>query len=223
MDLFILNDKIEIILKDDSRIKGFIYDTKDEKLYVSISADDEDFKLSEVGDKVVATVYSKEEVIGFDATVTDRIFENNSLYELSSIRNMRRIQRRENIRVKLTENLKYIENENLFKLDMNKVKMKDLLESINGDLKEGLMLDLSAGGLKLSTRQDFDMGTRLILLIDIQDEQMLLKGKIVHKDINLVPNRTVYLYGIEFLKIKEDQEEKIIRHLFVMMRKNRIK
>ena len=223
MDLFKLNDKIELIAKDEDKTMCFIYDLKDENILVSISADDENFKLLEVGEDIRASIYSKNEVIGFEAKIADRLFTNSSLYELKDIRNFIRIQRRENIRVRLTKEILYTDNEFLQKINFYGKKTEELVETIERYLKEGFMLDLSAGGLKLSSKESLELGAVLILVINFEDEDMILKGKIVHKDLNLVPNKTVYLYGIKFIDIKEGEQEKIIRHLFVMMRKNRIK
>lgn len=223
MDMFRLNGKIELISEEDQRISGFIYDINDEKVYVSISADDEDFKLLNIGEKIDGAMYTKKELIGFEATVTARVFAKNSVYELSNIKNFSRIQRRENIRVVFTKDLLYTDNEFLVKQNFQKQGKKEVLAKLDKYLKDGLLLDLSAGGLKLSTSENFKEGQKLIFVINFEGQDMILNGKIVHKELNLVPKRTVYLYGVKFIDIKEGKQEKIIRYLFVMMRKNRIK
>lgn len=223
MDLFRLNDKIELSSKNDVNISGYIYDTKDDKLYVSISADDGNFKLLSMGESLTGTIYCGSEVIGFDATVTARVFTNTSVYELSNIRNLTRVQRRENIRLEYVKDIFYSDNEFLIKYDLSEGKIKDKLKEMNKYLKEGLMLDLSAGGMRISIRENFQMGEKLILIIPFEDGDMILKGEIVYKEINLIPKNTVYLYGMRFIDIEEGQQENIIRHLFVLMRKNRAK
>ncbi len=222
MDMFKLNSKIELKSEDEQKTAGFIYDIKDDKLYISISADEEDFKLLKIGEKVYGAIYNRSEVIGFQATVTARVFTKNSVYELSQIKNFTKVQRRENIRVVFTKEIKYTDNEILFKQDFDRYDDKQTDEIIKKYFKEGLILDLSAGGLKLSTKENFKPGTKLIFAIDFKDEKMIIKGRIVHKQLNMIPNKTVYQYGVKFTDIKDGEQEKIIKHLFVIMRKNRI-
>lgn len=222
MKLFKLNGKIELRSKDNDKIPGLIYDIKDEKLYVSISADDDGFKLLGVGENIKGVIYCNEEVLKFEATITGRIFTNTSVYELSNIGNLEKVQRRENIRVVITRNILYTDNEVIVKLDFDEREIEETVKNMEKYLKEGLILDLSAGGVKLSTKEDLNMGKRLILVINLDGKDIILKGKVVHKEMNLIPKKTIYLYGIKFIDIKEGQQEKIIRHLFVMMRKNRI-
>lgn len=223
MSLFKLNDKIELTSRDDRKTLGFIYDIKDKKLYISISADDESFKLLEVGEGVYGAIYSREEVIGFDANITARAFRNNSVYEVSDMRNFTKVQRRENIRVRHSMKVLYTDNNFLTKLNFQSGREKETLEKIGRYLKEGHMVDLSAGGMKLSTKEDFGSGEVLILVLNLNGRDIIVKGKIVHKEVNLVPKRTVYSYGIKFIDIEEVQQERIISYLFVIMRKNRIK
>lgn len=220
--MFKLNSKIELKSEDEQKIAGFIYDIKDEKLYISISADEEDFKLLKIGEKVYGAIYNRDEVIGFQAQVTARVFTKNSVYELSHIKNFTKVQRRENIRVVFTKEIKYTDNEILFKQDFDRYDDKQTDEIIKKYFREGLILDLSAGGLKLSTKENFKAGTKLIFAIDFKDEKMIIKGRIVHKQLNMIPNKTVYQYGVKFTDIKDGEQEKIIKHLFVIMRKNRI-
>ncbi len=223
MDLFRLNDKIELRSENDINVSGYIYDTKEDKLYIAISADDGNFKLLSMGENLKGTIYCGSEVIGFEATVTARVFTNTSVYELSNIKNLTRIQRRENIRLELVKDIFYSDNEFLLKYDFSEGKTKDKLKEIDKYLKEGLMLDLSAGGMRISVRENFQMGEKLVLIIPFEDGDMVLKGEIVYKEINLIPKNTVYLYGMRFIDIEEGQQENIIRHLFVIMRKNRAK
>ena len=139
------------------------------------------------------------------------------------MKDFKRIQRRENIRVRFTKEIYYVKNEQMLEMDINPSNMDHMFEKLEKHLKEGMMLDLSAGGLKLSTRENIDLGDKLMFVLSFIDEKMILKGKVVHKEINLVPKKTVYMYGIKFLNIREGDEEKIIKHLFVIMRKNRIR
>lgn len=223
LKLFKLNDKIELRASDGIKISGFFYDMKDDKVYVSISADDGNFKLLKTGESIKVDIYCCQKLVRFDATISARLFAKNSVYELSHMKNFREIQRRENIRVPYIQKVSYSANKFLQQYDSNKGLVEDRLEEIDKYLKEGFMLDLSAGGIKLSTKENFNIGKKVILVIRVKEKPMILKGKIVYKEINFIPKRTVYIYGIKFIDIKTSQQEEIISHLFVLMRKNRNK
>lgn len=220
MELFNLNDKIEIRSKDDERTAGFIYDKVDGDLLVAISADDESFKLLRDGETVTGVVYCKDELVAFKTEIVGRKAEELSLYRLGNIRGFKRIQRRENIRVNFTEELYYTREENVKNLNVNEENIERSLNKLEVDLNEGVIIDLSAGGLKFATKKKFDPGTRLLFTFNLEGQIMVLKGRIVHRDINLAGKKTIYKYGVEFYDITEKQQEKIIKSLFVIMRKN---
>ncbi len=222
MKLFKLNEKVELCSKNDEKISGRIYDIEGEKLYISISADDGGFKLLSKGEEIMGFVYCVEDILRFDATITGRIFTNTSVYEISNIKNFVRIQRRENIRVKSSTNMKYTDSETLLKIDFTG-KEELGFKKAEKHLREGFLIDLSAGGIKLSTVENFNIGNKLLLFIDLEGKKMILKGKIVHKEFNFIPRKPVYFYGIQFIDIKTNQQEKIISYLFVKMRKNRMR
>ncbi len=177
--LFKLNDKIDMYSEDENKTAGLIYDIKDEKIYVSISVDDGSFKFMEIGEEINSTIYVKDEVISFDAVVTDRLFINSPIYELSNTNNFKTIQRRDNIRVQFTQNLLYTDNKILLEQDFSKENTKEILKTMKKYLKDGMLLDLSAGGLKLSIREDLVIGTKLIFVLNIKDDNMILRGRIV--------------------------------------------
>lgn len=223
MEIFKLNDKIELKLENEGQTVGLIYDIRDGNILISISADDENFKLLRVGENVRASVYNRSEVISFHGKITGRISEESSIYILSELKDFRKIQRRNNIRVEMTKKLLYSDDRSLYDLNIKNENPEDLLKKLRKHLKEGLILDLSAGGLKFTSKKKISLGRRLIFVFQIGDEKMILKGRIVHKDLNLAPKNTLYKYGVEFIDIDEKEEEKIIQFLFVMMRKKRIK
>lgn len=95
MNLFELNSKIELIAEDDEKTQGLIHDIIDDKLYISITSDDKQFKLLYVGDHVRGIVIDDLTGTAFDAVVTNRIAGDFSIYELSNLQNICKIQRRE--------------------------------------------------------------------------------------------------------------------------------
>lgn len=221
MDLFVLNSKIELIDLNDESTFGLIHDYVDEKLYVSTTPDDKDFKLLRIGDEIRGIVFSGAYGKSFDAGVTNRISGELIIYELSDIGNITTIQRREDVRVPCSIPV-YYTNLELF-LKRQKNELMEYIEDIKLNSQEGMIADLSGGGLKLVSKRNFEPGENMLFLFYIKDKPLILKGKLLHKAINIVQKTTFYNYGVKFLDITEKEREDIISFLFVLMRKNRIR
>lgn len=77
------------------------------------------------------------------------------------------------------------------------------------------IVDISGGGLKLSTKKDIDFGEEIIVNIPFEKENMAIKGKIIRKQ----NEKEKYIYGVKFLDIDVLTREKIIKFIFSKMRK----
>lgn len=225
MDFLKVNNKIELLTQEDDRIEGLIGDKTEDSVFFSISADDKNFKLLRVGEKVKCLVYDRRRVIGFYADVSNRIMNQVPTYELSNFRDFSVIQRRENVRIPSTVPLHYSLNKYL--LNIHEVTMekepREIKEDIMRYLAKGMMRDLSAGGLKFTCLENIQKGKSLLLIFDIEDDIIIVRGNIVYKEINFQNNKSIYIYGIKFFDLSEEIKEKIINHIFIMMRKKTIK
>lgn len=222
MTMFLLNSKIDLITDDDVTTRGLIHDIVDEKLYVSILTDDKQFKLLYVGDRLKCVVFEEMTGTEFDAVVTNRILGDIPTYELSELGNFQKIQRRQDVRINCTIPVFYTKNEYLLDLNMESIEKTDI-NSIMKYFKEGWMVDLSAGGIKFTCGENFKDYDEILLTFDIKDKKLLIKGQVLHKEISVSSRKTLYSYGIKFIDINEQQREKIIGFLFILMRKNRLK
>ena len=223
MDRFKLNSKIELITEDNGITTGLIYDTMEDKVHVSIPSDDRQFKLFRVGDMLKSIVYSGSETIGFNCIVTDRIYGDFPIYELSEIDNFMKVQRRGDVRVSFVNPMQYTGNRFLINIGNSETSPQKVIENIGRYLKDGMMLDLSGGGLKLSFYENFDIGKMLLLIFDLDDDTFILKGRIKYKELNTIDKKTKYIYGIKFEDIDERLREDIIRFVFILMRKSQNK
>lgn len=217
-----LNSKIELIAEDDSKIAGTVHDLVDGKIYVAVTAQDLKERILRPGEDVEAILYGDNEILSFEALISDRRFEDISLYEVSNISNLTKAQRRRDVRVSCSININYTDNKYLVNADFKKEELDRLLKEISNYLEEGIILDLSGGGLRLATRRNLEKGTRLLLNFKLERE-LLLKGKIVHKEINVLPDKTNYFYGVKFIDIEEEIREEIIKYVFILMRKQSLK
>lgn len=223
MSPFNLISKIELISQEGKKTLGIIHDIIDNKIYVSIPSDDKQFKILRVGDYINGIIYGENKATGFDAILTDRIIGDIPIYELSFVGNFSNIQRREFVRVLCSIPILYSDNKYLLNINDVNDETRDSIQNIERYLNSGVTSDISAGGLRFSCNQDFHIGKKLLLVFDIDNDFIVTKGEIVYKDIINSPTKAIYIYGIQFLNIREDKREKIMNYVFVLMRKNKLK
>lgn len=219
---FNLISKIELITDDNEKTLGLIQDVIDDKIYVSIASDDKQFKILRIGDNITGVVYDKDNVISFNAQITNRIAGDIPSYEISSIKDIAKVQRRQDVRVECTLPVLYTNNKFLLKVEVDKKHSKDIILHNERYLNNGWISDLSAGGIRFSCDKNYNLDTILLLVFDLDSDTIIVKGQIVYKGIKVTPEKTLYVYGMKFLDISDGKREKIISYNFVVMRKSRL-
>ena len=219
---FNLISKIELITDDNEKTLGLIQDVIDDKIYVSVASDDRQFKILRVGDSVTGIVYDKDNVISFDALITNRIAGDLPSYEISSITNITKVQRRQDVRVDCNLPVLYSNNKFLLKVNLDNKDVKDILLKNERYLNKGWISDLSAGGIRFSCEKKYHLDSKLLLVFNLESDTIITKGQIVYKSSKVSPEKTLYVYGIKFIDIDDEKREKIISYNFVVMRKNRL-
>ncbi|WFA07880.1 PilZ domain-containing protein [Tissierella sp. Yu-01] len=221
MNLFVLNSKIELIDDNDESTYGLIHDYVDDKLYISTTPDDKEFKILRIGDMVRGIFFSGAIGKSFDAIVSNRISGEIIIYELTNINNVTTIQRRQDVRVSCSIPIYFTDRE--FFINEDRKHLINQIEDIKLNSTEGIIADLSGGGIKLVTSKKFNPDEILVFLFYLKDKPIIVKGQLLHKAINIVKKTPLYNYGVKFLDITEAEREEIIRFLFILMRKNRLR
>ncbi len=219
---FKLISKIELITDDNAKTLGLIQDVIDDKIYVSVTSDDKQFKILRVDDAVTGIVYDKDNVISFDAFITNRIVGDLPLYEISMIKNLSKVQRRQDVRVDCSLPILYTDNKFLLRLEINDENSEEIILNNEKYLSPGWISDLSAGGIRFSCEKKYQLDNILLLSFDLETDTIITKGQIVYKGIKVTPEKTIYIYGIKFMNINDEKREKIISYNFVIMRKSRL-
>jgi c-di-GMP-binding flagellar brake protein YcgR len=83
------------------------------------------------------------------------------------------------------------------------------------------LLDISGGGIQIQLKKKFKKGKEILIsLKNILAPKEFIKSKIVriHRE-----NDELYNYGVQFLKIEDEQREEIIQWIFAYQRKSRKK
>lgn len=203
-----VNDRIEVI-NDEKPYKALIIDVQDDFLQINVPVYDGDYLMLHSKEKIEINSYLEDGgCFNFNAEVISRGKEGNIIYyRLSKPFNIQKIQRRNFFRVALTDDI------NFKKITLAKEEDFD-----NIPYKRGLMVDLSAGGLKLKTGENIKKDDLLLVKMKINEVELELKCDIVR--IENTADREV-LCGLRFMEISSAQSELIVRELFKIIRRQR--
>lgn len=203
-----VNDRIEVI-NDEKPYKALIIDVQDDFLQINVPVYDGDYLMLHSKEKIEINSYLEDGgCFNFNAEVISRGKEGNIIYyRLSKPFNIQKIQRRNFFRVALTNDI------NFKKITLAKEEDFD-----NIPYKRGLMVDLSAGGLKLKTGENIKKDDLLLVKMKINEVELELKCDIVR--IENTADREV-LCGLRFMEISSVQSELIVRELFKIIRRQR--
>lgn len=198
-----LNYRLEVMWED-----GVYYCTVQEefegKPVISIPVKNGEYLTLKDGE-ILEAVYHNENygVYGFIAKIEGRRIENNiPCYVLSKPFNVRKIQRREFVRVEIMEPTICTIHKN--KENESKVK--------------ALLLDLSGGGARIRMKESLNEGDSLIISIEIDNVTIESVATIIRREPDV---DKLHIYGLEFNDINDRLREKIIKKVFMQMRKLR--
>ncbi len=221
MEWMVLNSKIQITDENGKTTEGMITDHGENTVDFSIPSDDVNFKLFHAGENIEAVVFTKSKGVQFRGVIINRVSGDLPTYHVGKLFDFKQVQRRENFRVNCSDLLFYTADRNVV---AGLAFMRDLDQAhdrVKDHLKEAIMMDLSAGGLKFSCHEKIEEGQRLILKFACQDEDLLLRGSVVHRELSVKPTGIRYFYGVRFDQVATKVEDKIINHVFLKMRKTR--
>ena len=205
-----VNDRIEVVTQTKN-YKTLIIDIQDDSLKINLPVNDGEYLMLHIGEKIEMNSYLDDgRCFSFYSKVISRGKEGNVLYyKISEPFDIKKIQRRNYFRVGLFDTIEYkiITNIN-----------KDEFDSI--PYKEGFMVDLSGGGLKLKVKDNIKKEDLLLIKMKIKGILIELKCNIVRIESTADKEK---LCGLKFLDITPVQTDIIIQGLFELVRKQRAK
>lgn len=159
------------------------------------------------GDKVTVKFAGENAAYQFKTQVTGRSRDQVPLYVLALPEQCNRIQQRNFVRLPLLIPVKYAV-----------VPEKDK----EPQFQEGIIIDLSGGGMKLALKDPYRPGVILILDFQLKIREEIvnfrLKGQIKRLEVKELENkRRVFHAGIEFLNISRRDQDKIVAYIFARM------
>ncbi|GAA0724093.1 flagellar brake domain-containing protein [Clostridium malenominatum] len=197
---FTVNGKIEILM-EDGIYKSNIQDIYDDHIGISIPVKEGMYLPLKKGEKVEGIFYSYKGTFKFHTVVVGRKIDRIMMILIATPKNFIKIQRRNYVRV----------------LTVSKAICSVIDSSEDAQFFEGFTLDVSAGGMKLSTTKELYSGDIIAISLTLKDEELHLKGKIIRVEKEDKRN----ICGVAFIDVDNRTSEKIVRLLFQIMREQR--
>lgn len=206
-----LNMKCEVEYKD-KMYKSLIQDISEKYIGVSIPVNQGEYLVLQNGEEVDVIYYDEKNVYSFSTKIVGRKTEGITMLLLAPPGKITKIQRRKFFRIDFAAKVK------LLKVDRDiKAETFKRLSETNEGFKEGFLLDLSGGGLRIRLETKVEYGDMFIVKIPVDDSYIPVLCSCVRciKEYNI----SSYACGFSFYNISENVREKIINYIFQIMRK----
>lgn len=161
------------------------------------------------GFNINLTVFSGGKVYRFDAKVVRNVTEGFLHYvDILPTSEIKKIERRDHFRIEIIKDI----------LVGKRVRRDEDVEYI-----KATAVDLSGGGIQISTEEKFEIEDEIKIQIEIDGEHIALSGKVVN--INIQEQLGMFKYGVKFNNVERMIQEKIVSYVFKTQReqlKNRM-
>lgn len=203
-----VNNRLEVI-KGKWRYKSIVQDIKDNCLQISVPVIKGRYLTLQNKEEIKIIYYdNNSNLFNFNCKVIERGKDGNIIYyKLSLPYDIKKIQRRDFVRVKIFEFIEYKK--------VGEILVED--KEYENTSYRAILLDLSGGGMKIKSKENLNIGELLLIDINYDDTAVKVKGNVVRGK----KEEDSYFYGISFLNIDSKTREKIIKVVFSIMRKQR--
>ncbi len=199
-----LNNRLEVIWKEKI-YKSIIQDKYDTGFLISIPMIENEYLPASLGEVLEIINYQRDgEIYQFTSTVLNRVAEKNlPCLFMSMPKEIKRVQRRNYVRVSTNQIIRYSKGNNKSHIDLN---------------KKAILMDLSGGGMRVKIKEKVNAGESITATITYKNKDILVSGQVVRiiraSDGDMV-------YGITFNELSDYTRENIIKIVFDIMRKQR--
>lgn len=207
-----INNKIEVKAEDGQWAKTILQEISGDVISIAVPVLNGLNYLPQTDDELQC-IYNdgKGNVFGFEATVIGRKLEKIPLIVLELESDLKKIQRRDFVRVPYVGKAQY--------MPVDKYNERLLHDLDHCEFKFGKTLDISGGGLRLQITDDLKLGQLLVLNMVIGDSKVLAIGEVVRNEGAKAGKEKEFVYGIKLKYIDSKVREEIIKFIFQNMRK----
>lgn len=201
----IINSRIDVMM-EKKVYKTVIQDVLKDGFLISIPVNEGEYLMLNYHEEVELYNYVDDlSLYKLTCNVIGKVIDNNlPLYKISLPKDVKKVQRRNYVRVNMLHPIKYVKG------DSGNLNDKKMLPA--------LLLDLSGGGMRIKLREELYKGDSISAKLNLDELEINVKGKVVRKE-KCDDGR--FIYGISFWQLDNMSRESIIRSVFKIMRKQR--
>ncbi len=205
--------------------KSAVYDVLSEETFeITMPSEGTRMILLPVGREYSMVFYVGKSLYQCDVRVRERYKrENVYILLMEAFSNLRKFQRREYYRYScsLAMNTRVLEEEEIKAFEE---KQDMILPEL--PLKQGVILDISGGGLRFIATQPYEKGSMIYCTYSLKEGASIKEYNLVGEvlDMSEVPAKPgVYQHRVQFKNIRDAERDEIIRYIFDAERKQRKK
>lgn len=152
-------------------------------------------------------ILKSEAVFEFQSKIIGKKGGEIPTLRLKATSDLRKIQRRDYYRLKITKAIRF-----------KKIFHDDSFSNIS-QYHEGILLDISGGGMLFCSKYEMYIGDLLEVEFFLNDDKkIVLNGNIIRKNFN-IQKSFLYEYGVEFKNLDSSDKDLLIRFIFNEQRK----
>jgi c-di-GMP-binding flagellar brake protein YcgR len=221
MDKFRLNSKVELIDQDGHGTEGTLYEMDKGHIFVSVVPGGPGFKLLRPEDRLEVVVYDTKNLVSFQGILESRDSGDFMVYKVRIASEFTKFQRREYVRIPYSGVVQFSLQREV--LASSPRQVRQMMRKNEGDLgfRTAHTVDLSGGGIRIRSWDRFAIGQEMMIVLKLDDEEIVTRAEVRHGYVDLAEGVTQYFYGIMFKGISENDIDRIVKFVFLMMRKVR--
>lgn len=209
---FSINHRVEIFYNDNV-YESNIQDLTDEYIAINIPIKEGKYVVLDSNDYFEVLYYDQANVYKFEGKVIGRKGEGSLAQIIMEYpKHIIKIQRREFVRIEISHYINYLKIE-IGDKDEDKIS---LFNEKKGN--KAILIDLSGGGFKAKLSEEIEIDDEIIAEIPYEDDKIIVKAKAVR--VNMDDNKK-FLCGFSFIDIDNRTQEKLIKLIFYIMRRQR--
>ena len=221
---FGLNQKIEFIGAEGEIGTSLVQDWGKDSFLVTIPLKGSQKKLLAIGDSITGIYYDQnDKVFMFESKVLERVVQNIPLYKLNMPSRLRKLQRRDHVRIPVSIPITYMKIPRKAKSH----SVDDLLKGNGITLpvkwETGIAKDLSGGGICIRTLNPIENDIPILITVDTDKLQLTVKGISVRSDRKIRSGQVTYCTGLKFIQLLESERDKVIGFIFSEFRNRKQK
>ena len=229
--------QVRVTEKEPKTYQSQVLDIIDEyRMNIAVPIESGHLVPLEVGSRYELSFLTSNGIYMCKCEVKNRMKQNNVFYlVLDIISELKRDQRRQYFRLEkiiplkyriiseLEMRLRYFMEKKAYKDDREKRLVTEKLEQLEGISMDGVIVNVSGGGIKFSSFEKHENGTPLLVRFSL-DEELDVEAEAKIIGVNEVANQRGKMeYRCEFKKITKEIRENIVRYIFSEERRQRQK